>query len=145
MWLAAPAVRYRFNPSASEMLLEVSDIVGFRTSESVNALVVVAHDEKAGWFRACQQLDEFELRLVNVLVILNQQVLCFLSPNISNFIMLAQDFESQNNLVIVIDRVAGAQYTVVNVKHLFLASVDRNAYFLFLIVAYASELSVLIT
>ena len=88
--LAAEAVGYCLDLPAIEVVGEVPDVAGFRTPEPVNALVVVPHDEQARRVRPRQQLDQFKLRAVDVLVFVHQQVRGLLLPGFPHVVVFSK-------------------------------------------------------
>jgi hypothetical protein len=89
------------------MFLQFEQIGRLRAAPAVNALVVVAHHAQIAMPR--QVMDQFELRGVGVLVFVHHDVTVFLAAGLENVGMLGEEFERQQNQVVKIHRVAGAQ------------------------------------
>ena len=91
-----------------EMLFHVEQVGDLRAAPAVNALVVVAdHAQVAMLLR--QRLDELELRGVGVLVFVHHHVAVLRAAGLQRVGMLAEEPQREQDQIVEIHGVAGAQ------------------------------------
>ena len=91
-----------------EMLLHVEQVGYLRAAPAVDALVVIADDAQVAML-AGQGLDELELRGVGVLVFVHHHVAVFGAAGFQRLGMLLEEPEREQDQVVEIHGIAGAQ------------------------------------
>ncbi len=91
-----------------KMFFHVEQVGNFRAAPAVNALVVIADDAEIAMFLR-EQVDEFELRGVGVLVFVDHDVAIFRAAGFERVRMFLEQPQREQDQIVEIDGVAGVQ------------------------------------